>query len=211
LRTLLRECFCSFCSDANCPRAPWWFLFSSYCANIIPVKFLKLILPLICCHALHAFNHAIISSVFLLRGRWLVFGRLLRLVHLLVLLISAPLVMFLFYQRRFKTFSMISCWGMSMIAICCRIFSLVSDVGIAPRLLWLGLTRKVTVLVLLDFLKDFDLINHELFDHKLGSRYDFRTSAMGMVSSFLHNRSKVVKDDDVKSKPCSLSSGVPQG
>jgi hypothetical protein len=44
---------------------------------------------------------------------------------------------------------------------------------------------KVTVHVLLDFSKAFDLINHGLFVHELDSRYDFHTSAMGMVSSFL--------------------------
>jgi hypothetical protein len=106
---------------------------------------------------------------------------------------------------------MLCCWGMSMIAICCRIFSLVSDVGIAPRLLWLGLPRKVTVHVLLDFFKAFDLINHRLFVHKLDSRYDFHTSAMDMVSSFLRDRSMVVEVDGVKSTPRSLSSNIPQG
>jgi hypothetical protein len=45
-------------------------------------RYLKLLLPLICCHVLHVFNHAITSSVFLS------FGQLLRLVHLLVLLTS---------------------------------------------------------------------------------------------------------------------------
>jgi hypothetical protein len=56
-----------------------------------------------------------------------------------------------------------------------------------------------------------DLINHELFVQKLDSRYDFLTSAMGMVSSFLRDRSMVVEVDGVKSTPRSLSSGVPQG
>jgi hypothetical protein len=44
---------------------------------------------------------------------------------------------------------------------------------------------KITVHVLLDFTKAFDIINHGLFIHKLGSRYDLHTSAIGMVSSFL--------------------------
>jgi hypothetical protein len=33
-------------------------------ADGIFVKFIKLLLPLICCHVLHVFNHAITSSVF---------------------------------------------------------------------------------------------------------------------------------------------------
>jgi hypothetical protein len=39
--------------------------------------------------------------------------------------------------------------------------------------------EKSTVYFLLDFSKVFDLINHGLFIHKLDSRYDFHTSAMG--------------------------------
>jgi hypothetical protein len=58
---------------------------------------------------------------------------------------------------------------------------------------------KVTVHVLLDFSKAFDLINHGLFVHKLDLWYDFHTSAMGMVSSFLRYRSMVVEVDGVKS------------
>jgi hypothetical protein len=55
--------------------------------------------------------------------------------------------------------------------------------------------RKVTVHVLVDFSKAFDLINHGLYVHKLDSRYDFYTSAM--VSSFLRDRSMVVEVDGV--------------
>jgi hypothetical protein len=56
---------------------------------------------------------------FLLCERRLLFGRLLRLVHLLVLLTSAQLVLFLFYLRRLNAFSMSRCWNMSIVAICC--------------------------------------------------------------------------------------------
>jgi hypothetical protein len=67
---------------------------------------------------------------------------------------------------------------------------------------------KVTLHVLLYFSKVFDFINHWLFVHKLGSWYDFHTSAMGMVSSFLRDRSMVVEVDGVKSAPLYLSSGL---
>jgi hypothetical protein len=44
--------------------------FGSITSNVvgddgISVKFLKLLLPFICCHVMHVFNHAITSSVFL--------------------------------------------------------------------------------------------------------------------------------------------------
>jgi hypothetical protein len=60
--------------------------------------------------------------------------------------------------------------------------------------------EKVTVHVLLDFSKAFDLINNGLFVHKLDSRYDFH-------SSFLRVLSMVVEVDGVKSVPRYLSSG----
>jgi hypothetical protein len=60
-----------------------------------------------------------------------------------------------------------------------------------PRLLWAKAEGKVKVHVLLDFSKAFDLINHGLFVHKLGSRYDFYTPTNGMVSSLLRDRSVV--------------------
>jgi hypothetical protein len=81
---------------------------------------------------------------------------------------------------------------MSMVAICCRIFILVSDVRIAPRLLWLMVKvtedlrsakaeGNVTVHILLDLSKTFDLINHGLFVRKLDSRYDIRLSYFSYV------------------------------
>jgi hypothetical protein len=45
--------------------------------------------------------------------------------------------------------------------------------------------RKVTIRVLLDFSKVFDLINHRLFVHKLNSRYDFHTSVMAYGHGFI--------------------------
>jgi hypothetical protein len=67
---------------------------------------------------------------------------------------------------------------------------------------------KVMVHVLLDFYKAFDLVNQGLLFHKLDSRYDFHTSAMGMVSSFLRDRSMVVEVDGMESALRYLSSGV---
>jgi hypothetical protein len=45
----------------------------------ISFKSLKLLLPLICCHVLHVFNHAKLPLYFLLCGNWLLFGKLPRL------------------------------------------------------------------------------------------------------------------------------------
>jgi hypothetical protein len=49
----LVECFSAFLITSN-----------AVGADGISVEFFKLLLPLICCHVLHVFNHAIISSIF---------------------------------------------------------------------------------------------------------------------------------------------------
>jgi hypothetical protein len=68
---------------------------------------------------------------------------------------------------------------------------------------------KVTVLVLLDLFKAFDMVDHLLYVHKLGSEYDFHTSARSMVSSFLQDHSMMVDVDGVKSCSHSLFFRVP--
>jgi hypothetical protein len=70
---------------------------------------------------------------------------------------------------------------------------------------------KVTVLALLDFSKAFEMVNHLLFHHKMGSAYDFHTSSRDLLSAFLQDCSMVVEVDGVRSSPRSLFSGVPQG
>jgi hypothetical protein len=50
-----------------------------------------------------------------------------------------------------------------------------------------------------------------LFLHKLGSEYDFHTSARDLVSSFLQDHSMVVEVDGVRSSPRFLCSGALQG
>jgi hypothetical protein len=71
--------------------------------------------------------------------------------------------------------------------------------------------KKVTLLVLLDFSKAFDCLDHPLFLHKLVSLFDFHGSARNMVPTFLNCRSMVVNVDGARSSPRTLFSGVPQG
>jgi hypothetical protein len=101
----------------------------------ISVKFFQLLLTLICWHVLHVFNHAITSAVF--PSMWKV--AIIRPVAQ-VGTPSGPYE-FMFYLRRLHAFSMIS-WSMLMVEICSRIFSLVSNMRIAPRLFWSGLPRS---------------------------------------------------------------------
>jgi hypothetical protein len=158
---------------------------------------------------------------FLLCGRWLLFGRLLRLVHLLVLLTSAQLVLFLFSLRQaFECIlhdqviehvngrNLLSGFqsgfrrGRSTVTVLVRVTEDLRSVKAE---------RKVTVHVLRDVSKAFDLVNHGLFVHKLDSRYGFHMSAMSIFTLFLWDRSMVVEVDGVISAPRYLSSRVSQG
>jgi hypothetical protein len=68
---------------------------------------------------------------------------------------------------------------------------------------------RVTVLVLLDFSKAFDCVDHHLFLHKLVSSFVFHGS--DMVSTFLNGRSMLVDVDSARSSPRALFSGVLHG
>jgi hypothetical protein len=101
--------------------------FKSIIANAVgadgfSVNFFKLLFPLICCYVLHVFNHAITSYII-----WPVDFRPITIVSVL--------------SKAFERILHDQVLKLSMVAICGRIFSLVSDVGIEPRLLWSDLLR----------------------------------------------------------------------
>lgn len=70
--------------------------------------------------------------------------------------------------------------------------------------------KKVTVLVLVDFTKAFDTINHEILFAVLGSM-GLSAGAVNFFRSYLKNRTQRVKIDNSVSAPLQVSSGVPQG
>jgi hypothetical protein len=61
-----------------------------------------------------------------------------------------------------------------------------------------------------DFSKAFDKVDHELLIFKL-NRYGIRGSILNWISSYLSNRTQIVKFDNELSDPVSITSGVPQG
>lgn len=70
--------------------------------------------------------------------------------------------------------------------------------------------NKITVLVLIDFSKAFDTLNHEMLCAIL-KYYGFCDNVLKFFSSYLARRSQVVKINDQLSDPLVISSGVPQG
>lgn len=69
---------------------------------------------------------------------------------------------------------------------------------------------KVTYLVLLDYSKAFDLINHDLLLGKL-HYYKVSSRLLNWFKCYLSNRSQVVKIDNSFSSEQQVSCGVPQG
>jgi hypothetical protein len=168
-------------------------------ADGISVKFLKLLLPLICCYVLHVFNLAITSSVF--SSMWKVAiirtvakvgtpsglsdfhpisivsvlsNAFERILHDQVLEHVNGRNLLSDFQSGFRH----GCYASALVRFSVDLRSAKAE-------------RNVTVHVLLDFSKAFDLIDRQL---------------MGMVSLFLRERSMVVEINGVKSVPRYLSS-----
>jgi hypothetical protein len=68
---------------------------------------------------------------------------------------------------------------------------------------------KVTILLLLDFSKAFECVNHRLFLYRFMTAYDFGTIAMDLIVSFLSARSMVVDEDGYKSSSRTVPFCVP--
>ena len=70
--------------------------------------------------------------------------------------------------------------------------------------------NKLTALILLDYSKAFDRINHQLLLAIL-HYYGFGEDSLAMIQSYLENRLQRVRIKDKLSTPLNISSGVPQG
>lgn len=69
---------------------------------------------------------------------------------------------------------------------------------------------ELTALVLLDYSKAFDLVDHELLDAKL-KYLNFSTKSRDLLRSYLDERDQYVVLNNKKSKKKNTSKGVPQG
>ena len=78
-----------------------------------------------------------------------------------------------------------------------------------------GLARKASMgkqiyLILLDFSKAFDKVNHSKLILKL-HKYGIRGNVLGWVRAFLDGRSQSVVVEDEESGSVPVTAGVPQG
>jgi hypothetical protein len=70
---------------------------------------------------------------------------------------------------------------------------------------------RVGILILLDFSKAFDKVDHAILLSKLCCEYNFSRSACQLIHSYLHLRRQSVKYLDTFSDTIFITSGVPQG
>ena len=70
--------------------------------------------------------------------------------------------------------------------------------------------NKITGVLIVDFAKAFDVIDHSLLLRKL-KIYGFSSSALMLISSFLSERKQVVSADGFNSNLSPVNYGVPQG
>jgi len=75
-----------------------------------------------------------------------------------------------------------------------------------------SLDRKMTaVMLLLDFTKAFDSVDHVLLCAKLQSKFFFDTTAVSMISNYLNGRVQSVCIDGTMSDFLPVTTGIPQG
>jgi Reverse transcriptase (RNA-dependent DNA polymerase) len=71
--------------------------------------------------------------------------------------------------------------------------------------------KLMSFLVLLDFSKAFDSVDHQLLCEKLMLRFGFTSSAISMIKSYLADRVQCVSVDGVVSEVLPVTAGVVQG
>ena len=70
--------------------------------------------------------------------------------------------------------------------------------------------KEVAVLLLIDFSKAFDMVDHKILLSKL-EHYGVRENTLNWFKSYLTDRRQYVKVNDVESSTVNLLHGVPQG
>ena len=70
--------------------------------------------------------------------------------------------------------------------------------------------RQVSLLLLIDFSKAFDMVKHSIL-MKILEHYGVRSKASQWINSYLHNRMQFVSIDGTDSKTRYMQYGVPQG
>ena len=186
----------------------------------IPIKFIKMLLPVISPVLCYVFNYMIMSSTF---------PSLWKVGHVIpVAKVNAPTTV-----KDFRPISLLPSLSKAFEHILNDQITMYLDsrnllnpfqsgfrkhcgtttalVKIVDDLKLSMTTDQFSVLVLLDFSKAFDSINHQLLIEKLYNMFGFESCAVSLIKSYLNDRSQYVDFDNIRSEALKLSCGVPQG
>ena len=186
----------------------------------IPIKFIKLLLPVLCPILSHIFNHIIMTSTF--PSCW-------KIGHVIpVAKVSAPKSVNDFrpisllpsiskifehilhnqihsYLDRFSLLDPFQSGFRKHCGTTTALVKIVDDLKLSMT------TKQFSVLVLLNFSKAFDTIDHTLLLSKLDKKFGFESCAVRLLKSYLMDRSQYVEFDNLRSDTVPLKCGVPQG
>ena len=186
----------------------------------LPIRFIKMLLPILNHHLCHVFNHMIMTSTFPICWKT---GHVIPVAK-----INTPNSV-----KDFRPISLLPCLSKVFEHVLhdqiteyldrksllnpfqsgfrkncgttTALIKIVDDLKLSMD------TKMFSILVLLDFSKAFDSIDHRLLITKLHKLFGFDSSAVKLVKSYLCDRSQYVEFDKIKSETVTLSSGVPQG
>jgi hypothetical protein len=212
----------SFCNtyDLEVFNAVWQIKSNAVGTDEIPIKFLRMLLPYIMPHITHIFNTILTSSTFPLTWKT---SKVLPLAKK-----ADPGSL-----SDYRPISVLPALSKAMEIIMKRqIIGHVENFGLLNRfqsgfrkhhststalikitddLLRASDSKLTSVLVLLDFSKAFDSVDHELMCAKLVTQYGFTTCAVGLIRSYLSNRTQYVFANGQSSSFLPLTTGVVQG
>ena len=71
--------------------------------------------------------------------------------------------------------------------------------------------NRYICLTALDIKKAFDTVDHNLLLSKLANHFNFHSSSIKLIHSYLSSRNQSVKINNVTSNPLLITTGIPQG
>ena len=71
--------------------------------------------------------------------------------------------------------------------------------------------KRFTALIMIDMSAAFDTVDHIILPTRLSKCFGINNTALSWFKSYLSNKSQCISVSNCVSKPCLLSSGVPQG
>ena len=186
----------------------------------IPLKFLKIIYPFLCHQFEHLFNFIILTKKF--PEGWKTSKVIpipkksnsssisnLRPISILPTLSKAFEIILknqlLFFIKQNRLLSDFQSGYRNNHSTTTAVLKIVDDISVSLD------NKKLSILVLLDFSKAFDSLNHDLLCEKLTKIFKFSESATALTLSYLTTRRQKVFVNDIWSSPKNVVQGVPQG